>query len=404
MNPSPEILNELKGISPLLASLEKINVFRVPAGYFDELHQRIADYALLNNTSAVDNINKRSGQQVPPGYFDTLSDSILAKVRAAYPESAEEELHKLSPLLSSLKSNIFSVPDGYFESFAANTIEKLKVQHDDLQSAEEEIYLLSPLLSTLKTNVFSVPEGYFESFAANMADKLTLQTYKTEDAGEELNGLSPVLAPLKTNVFTVPAGYFESFAASVMQKLASESHANSETAEDELRAVAPALAALKENVFAVPDGYFESFAGEVMEKLKPQPARIIPMTKRSTWWKYAAAAVVTGAIAVSSLQIFNNYPGNSDGTSVVTESGLPADVKASFQYKTEADLNAGIAKLSDDDIIKYLEKSGNIMDNELLTNNTDVSEMPSQADYLTDENTLNSYLDKIDAETDKSKP
>ena len=36
----------------------------------------------------------------------------------------------------------------------------------------------------------------------------------------------------------------------------------------------------------------------------------------------------------------------------------------------------GIAKLSDDDIAKYLEKNGNVMDNELLINNTDVSEMP----------------------------
>ena len=91
------------------------------------------------------------------------------------------------------------------------------------------------------------------------------------------------------------------------------------------------------------------------------------------------------------------------GKSVV--SVLPDYVKASFQYKTEGDLNAGIAKLSDDDIINYLEKNGNVMDNELLTNNTDVSEMPSQVDYLTDENTLNAYLDKIDAEISaKSNP
>ena len=88
MNPAPEILNELKAISPLLASLEKINVFKVPEGYFNELHLRIADYARLNHTSAVDNINKRNLQQVPPGYFDTLSDAILAKVKTTYPESA----------------------------------------------------------------------------------------------------------------------------------------------------------------------------------------------------------------------------------------------------------------------------------------------------------------------------
>jgi hypothetical protein len=302
MNPSQEILNELKAISPLLAGLEKINVFRVPDGYFNELHLRIADYAILNNTSAVDNINKRNLQQVPPGYFDTLSDSILAKVKATYPESAEEELRKLSPMLYTLKSNVFSVPDGYFESFAGDVVERLKLKQANSESAEEELRELSPMLYTLKSNVFSVP-----------------------------------------------------------------------------------------------DGYFESFAGDVIKRLKPQRAKIITMKKRDSWWKYAAAAVVTGAIAVGSLQLFNSSPGLN------TE--LPGYVKASFQYKTEDDLNAGIAKLSDDDIIKYLEKNGNIMDNELLTNNIDVSEMPSQTDYLIDENTLNTYLDKIDAGTvDNSKP
>jgi hypothetical protein len=306
MNPSPEILNELKAISSLLAGLEKINVFRVPEGYFNELHLRIADYAILNNTSPVDNINKRNLQQVPPGYFDTLSDSILAKVKATYPESAEEELRRLSPMLYALKDyNVFSVPDGYFESFTTGIMERLKPQPANPESAEEELCRLSPMLSGLKGNVFSVP-----------------------------------------------------------------------------------------------DGYFESFAGDVVERLKPQPAKIITMKKGNSWWKYAAAAVVAGAIAVSSLQIFNGSPDMNTG-----KSGLPDYVQASFQYKTEDDLNAGIAKLSDDDIIKYLEKNGNIMDNELLTNNTDVSEMPSETDYLTDENTLNTYLDKINAETtDKSKP
>jgi hypothetical protein len=306
MNPSPEILNELKAISSLLAGLEKINVFQVPEGYFNELHLRIADYAILNNTSPVDNINKRNLQQVPPGYFDTLSDSILAKVKATYPESAEEELRRLSPMLCALKGyNVFSVPDGYFESFTPGIVERLKPQPANPESAEEELCRLSPMLSGLKGNVFSVP-----------------------------------------------------------------------------------------------DGYFESFAGDVVERLKPQPAKIITMKKGNSWWKYAAAAVVAGAIAVSSLQIFNGSPDMNTG-----KSGLPDYVQASFQYKTEDDLNAGIAKLSDDDIIKYLEKNGNIMDNELLTNNTDVSEMPSETDYLTDENTLNTYLDKINAETtDKSKP
>ena len=253
MNNSEEILNELKAISPLLAGLEKINVFRVPEGYFAELYRRIADYAILNNTSYADNINKRNLQQVPSGYFHTLSDSILAKIKASYPESANDELHRVSPLLYALKDK----------------------------------------------NVFSVPPVYFETFAAG-----------------------------------------------------------------------------------------------VMERMQPQPARIVSIKKINSWWKYAAAAVVTGAIAVSSLQIFN---GSGSQKANLASNGLPAYVQNSFQYKTEDDVNAAIAKLSDADIVKYLEKNGNIMDNELLINNTDVSEMPTQTDYLTDENTLNEYLDKIDA-------
>ena len=351
MNPSPEILNELKAISPLLAGLERINVFQVPEGYFNELHLRITNYALVNDTTAEENINKRNLQQVPAGYFNTLSDSILAKVRATYPESTEEELRRLSPMLLALKSNVFSVPDGYFESFAENIVKGLNPSAVDPENAEEELRRLSPVLLALKGNVFTVPDGYFESFAEGLAERLDLQL------------------------------------------------ADSESAEEELRHLSSILPVLKKNVFSVPDGYFESFAEDIVQRVKPQPARIITMKKRNSWWKYAAAAVITGTIAVFSLQIFNT----NTGKSVV--SALPDYVKASFQYKTEDDLNAGIAKLSDDDIINFLEKNGNVMDNELLTNNTDVSEMPSQADYLTDENTLNTYLDKIDAGiSDKSNP
>ncbi len=348
MKISPEILNELRAISPLLAGMEKVNVFQAPEGYFNELHLRITDYAILNNTSPADNINKRNLQQVPEGYFDTLSDSVLAKVKAAYPESAEEELRNLSTLLHALKGE----------------------------------------------NIFSVPQGYFESFAGNLISHL-----KSENAEDELSNLSPTLYALKNeNVFSVPQGYFESLAVNIFKRLES---AREESAEEELRILSPMLYAIKgENVFSVPRGYFDSLAKDIVEKVNPQPAKVVTM-KRNSWFKYAAAAIVTGVIAVSSLLIFNNNSGKTGEHTTAVSTVLPDYIKASFQYKNEADLNAGIAKLSDDDIIKYLEENGNIMDNELLTNNTDVSEMPSQTDYLSDEDALNKYLDKIDAETDK---
>jgi hypothetical protein len=349
MNPAPEILNELRAISPLLASLERINVFWVPEGYFDGLQLRIADYVFLNETSG-EEIKKKNLQQVPAGYFDTLSDAILAKVRASYPETAKEELRNLSPMLLSLKGNVFSVPEGYFESFAENVVKKLNPGVANFESANEEPGSLPSILHGLKGNVFSVPEGYFESFAGNLVQRLRFELAGNESPSDELRKLSPILMDLRD-----------------------------------------------ENVFTVPKGYFESFADGLVEKVKPQPAKVVSMKRRNlSWVRYAAAAVVTGAIAVGSLQIFSGSPDAAN---------LPDNVKASFQYKTEADLNAGIAKLSDDDIIKFLEKNGNVMDEETLTNNTDVSEMPSQDDYLSDENTLNAYLDKIDAgTTDKSNP
>ncbi|MGH2566043.1 MAG: hypothetical protein ACRDE5_16110, partial [Ginsengibacter sp.] len=97
---------------------------------------------------------------------------------------------------------------------------------------------------------------------------------------------------------------------------------------------------------------------------------------------------ITGIITITSFQLFKGSSHNNNPS-------LPDYIQASFQYKTEADVNAGIAKLDDADIAKYLEKNGNVLDNELLINNTDVSELPSSTDYLNDENTLNEYLDKI---------
>lgn len=341
MKNSPEILNELMVISPLLAGLDKVNVFSVPEGYFNELQFRITNYAILNNTSAVENINRRNLQQVPEGYFDNLSNSILAKVKATYPENAEEELRNLSTTLYNLKDkDVFIIPQGYFSNLSDLILAKVKVVSE---SAEEELLNLSPLLYSLKVeNTFTIPEGYFN----NLSDSIFIKAVATP-----------------------------------------------ESAEDELRSLSPMLYSLKgENLFTVPSGYFESFAQSVTGNLIPVPAKVVIMKKRTSWLKYAAAAVIAGIITVTSFQLFK---GSSNSSNQVA-STLPGYIQASFQYKTEDDLNAGIAKLDDADIAKYLEKNGNVLDNELLTNNTDVSEMPNSTDYLNDENTLNEYLDKID--------
>jgi hypothetical protein len=176
MQNSPEILNELMAISPLIAGLDKINVFEVPEGYFNELHLRITDFAIINNTSSPDNTNTTNLQQVPKGYFDSLSDSILAKVKIAYSENTKTE--KDSPLLQSLKGiNFFTIPNGYFDALTDSALLKVKISRPE--NAEEELREISPLLYSIKgENVFTVPRRYFESLADEISEKVKPQPAK----------------------------------------------------------------------------------------------------------------------------------------------------------------------------------------------------------------------------------
>jgi hypothetical protein len=48
MNEENKILEELKGISKILASIEKKNVFTVPENYFENLAEKISLHTFLN--------------------------------------------------------------------------------------------------------------------------------------------------------------------------------------------------------------------------------------------------------------------------------------------------------------------------------------------------------------------
>ncbi|MEO6289518.1 MAG: hypothetical protein ABIO76_06340, partial [Ginsengibacter sp.] len=310
-----EILNELKAISPLIAGLEKVNVFTVPEGYFNKLSERISNFAIFSSRGD-SNSDTANVQDVPNGYFENLSTNILAKVKNLYPETTDEELNKMSPLLYSLKDkNVYQVPDGYFDSLSTSIRSKAKKLPSE--TAQEELQALSPTLYSLVNEI----------------------------------------------VFTVPKGYFDSLSNSILEKV---KKLNSETADEELRSLSPLLYSFKneQNVFKIPYGYFAGFADDVIKKLRPSWAKVVVMKSRRSWLRIAAAAVVTGIIAISSLQIFNNSSNQNDPktTTIAASATIPDYVKESFQFKTEAQVDAGIAKLSDDEIIKYLEKNGNVMD------------------------------------------
>ena len=67
MNTNTEILNELEGISAVVALLPKVNVYQVHENYFEEMQQTVL--AKINNN-------------VPEGYFENLCTSVLQKIKA----------------------------------------------------------------------------------------------------------------------------------------------------------------------------------------------------------------------------------------------------------------------------------------------------------------------------------
>ena len=288
MDHSIDILNELNAISPIIAGMEKVNVFTVPAGYFESLEADIL-MAVKDEGAMLSNIPALPLNDVPRGYFDSLADNILNKIKGM--DDVEEELKELSPFLHNLpQQNVFTVPDGYFESFASTVLSKV----NRVENTDEELSVLSPRLLTVKNK----------------------------------------------------------------------------------------------NVFAVPDGYFDSLPGIILNAVTPQQAKVVTMRKRTvtTFIKYAVAAIFTGAMALGLYQFTGNR--------ATTKTALPGYVVDGQKIKN---VDEEIAKVSDDDIIKYLQANGENIDAQAVaTNMVNENELPSQEDYLTDDKALDKYLDNID--------
>jgi hypothetical protein len=237
----------------------------------------------------------------------------------------------------------------------------------------DELKDISPTLASMeKLNVFQIPDDYFSDFDTKILTTIFLQD--------------------KKNYFQkVPNGYFNSLSDNILSKIKSE---NSETALEEIKAISPALHYLKEEkVFDVPENYFDNLSDRILHKIKSPKTKVVSFSS-GKWWKYAVAAVVAGVVAISSLQIFNH---NSNSLA----SADKAIMQLASQYKTPQQIDKGIASLNDEEIVNYLEKNGTILDEETISKNVDTTALPSVDDYLIDENTLNNYLNEINAEANQ---
>ena len=161
---------------------------------------------------------------------------------------------------------------------------------------QEELKALNVELPMEKgSEVYSVPQGYFEGFAASVLQRIKAQ--EAVSPSEEISALSPLLAGLSKKMpFSVPEGYFskntEELSGLVNEEVLPE-----------------VLQDAKEMLYAVPTGYFENFPDIILKKVNPKQAKVISINSARRWMRYAAAAVITGAIAIGSFLYFgNNQP------------------------------------------------------------------------------------------------
>jgi hypothetical protein len=160
--------------------------------------------------------------------------------------------------------------------------------------------LNSRLTDVAVQNIYSVPAGYFDGLAEQVMARI--RALEANNAADELNALAPYLDKLSREMpYSLPKDYFETLSDNVLKTI----HTAGLPAKDELAAISPLLSSLKkENPYSVPKGYFESLPA-TNQKEEIQPAvKVVSLFSRN-WFRYAAAAVVTGIIILAGLQFFS---------------------------------------------------------------------------------------------------
>ena len=273
MNVKNDISEELRSLSTLVATISRETPYRAPEGYFLDFPTVVLKRVQPSLPSLQPDVSRVAGLEPPSG---RTSDS--------------------EALGGDAKPLTFSVPEGYFEGFAQQVLNRIKAGSGS--SADPDV--LSPVLAQAgRVNPYAVPEGYFE-------------------------GLSPILAIVKDkNPYLVPTAYFDTLAAEITGKIAGQ----------------PELSGS-----LVAAGAGSNSRLEIAEEDSAQPkTRVIDLGKRMSWMKYAAAAVVAGLIVT--VGWLRWHPVSSS-----TQTRQLAAVKPT----TPAEMAKSLSKVSDAELQNFL--------------------------------------------------
>ncbi len=154
---------------PALKQVSKTNPFTVPAGYFDDLGDRIVSY---KNLDELKNKGALGGFTVPENYFEELAANIQSRINI---ESA-----------LNTDNTGFTIPENYFEDLAGNIQSRINIE-DALNN---------------KDAGFTVPEGYFD----NLDQQIQSRIFVEEALNDHAEG------------FTIPHDYFNKLNKDILNK------------------------------------------------------------------------------------------------------------------------------------------------------------------------------------------
>jgi hypothetical protein len=174
---------------------------------------------------------------------------------------------------------------------------KMAQKDNILQELKE---LNSTLGVAAQQNVYSAPDGYFDGLIAQVFKRI--KAMEAGNAAEEISHLSTTLSGLSRQMpYAVPSNYFEGLTEKTLMLVKSDD----QTAKEELESISPLLGGLKKDVpFSVPQGYFENLVQKIVAEENKPAAKVISLTNRK-WFRYAAAAMMIGIVAITGFLISN---------------------------------------------------------------------------------------------------
>lgn len=234
---------------------------------------------------------------------------------------------------------------------------------------QNELKELAPDLAGLPQKVpYSVPVGYFENFAEKL-----VATLRSDNPDTEIASLSPLLAGLSRKIpYSLPAEYFGDAPAIFQEQ------------DLEFSPLSPLRNMSKKVPYKVPAAYFDQLPHQLLQKITEEnktPARVVNFSR--SWLKYAAAAVITGVVAIGGWF----YTGSSRGSS---------DVSASITQQLQAEMQ----QISDEAIQEYTNQTNSFYYGIASLQNDDLSGMEVH-DLLGDvsDEALQQYIQEFNGKT-----